>query len=60
MTPHKPNLSPTPLPDPEAALLARAYSLILSWPCPTCGKSGLCECCTESAQAAKESKDSDE
>ena len=26
--------SSLPQPDPEAALLARAYRLILSWPCP--------------------------
>jgi hypothetical protein len=30
-------------PDPEAALLARAYALILSWPCPICGKPYPCE-----------------
>lgn len=27
-----------------ARLLSRAYSLILAWPCPTCGQPGPCQC----------------
>lgn len=33
---------PTAPADPEAALLARAYRLVMSWPCPECGKPYPC------------------
>lgn len=36
--------APTPPPDPEAALFARLVERCLNWPCPTCGKRGLCNC----------------
>jgi len=36
--------SPTAAPDPEAILCARVYALILSWPCPKCGKPYPCQC----------------
>jgi hypothetical protein len=32
------------VPDPAAALLSRAYGLILSWPCPACGRPFPCAC----------------
>ena len=36
--------NPAPSADPEAVLFSRLVERILSWPCPQCGKSGLCEC----------------
>jgi hypothetical protein len=43
-------------PNPEEAqaqLLARAYSLILSWPCPLCGRPFPCPHDTESEVAGE-------
>jgi hypothetical protein len=36
------NLAPPA--DREAVLFSRLVERVLSWPCPECGKSGLCEC----------------
>ena len=44
---NRPDPSPAktaPPPDPEAVLCARVYALILSWPCPKCGKPYPCQC----------------
>ena len=30
--------------DPEAFLLSRLVTLVLSWPCRHCGKTGICQC----------------
>ncbi len=42
----------TEIADPEAALLARAYALILSWGCPTCGKPYPCPCDASATEEA--------
>ena len=41
---NRPDPFPTPPPDPEAVLCARAYALILSWSCSKYGKLYPCQC----------------
>ena len=42
MPPSRPDAPPRPPADPAAELLSRAYGMILSWPCPTCGQPFPC------------------
>lgn len=42
----------TEIADPESALLARAYALILSWGCPKCGKPYPCPCDVSATEKA--------
>jgi hypothetical protein len=41
--PHNPP-DTMPPPDAEAVLFARLIARVLSWPCPICGRPGLCDC----------------
>jgi hypothetical protein len=40
----KSRVDPPPSPDPEAELFCRLVARVLAWPCPRCGKAGLCDC----------------
>ena len=52
---------PTAPPDLETLLFARLVESVLRWPCPHCGKSGLCDCYQpESAQPEAEAAEPQE
>ncbi len=54
MNKHKPLKTLASPPDPEVALFARLVERILNWPCPKCGKRGLCNCFSGDGQMVGE------
>lgn len=55
MPTRRPSPAPPP-PDPEMILFARLVETCMRWPCPECGKAGVCECFRPQTTPSAETK----